>query len=188
MAIIHNINWVDLLVLVLLARSVYMGTRRGLTAELFNFIGIIISLVFSVHWYGYVADVLIANLSLPIWFSQFLCFVIIAQIIRLIFKYGLALVLKILNVQFLPQFERVGGAIIGIGRGIFIASIVLISMAIIPNNYLTESIYGKSFSGVFFIKAAERTYKVLTFWVPNRNTEDKDIFYIPATETKVRRN
>jgi hypothetical protein len=166
MEILKSINWLDIVLLVLILRGIYIGVKLGLTAELFNFFGILVSLILAVLWYSRTADVLVVNFKLPVWLSQFLCFIIIAQLIRFIFKYGLALLLKILNVQFIPQLERIGGGIIGFGRGIILSGIIILAIGLIPNNYLRESIEEKSFSGKFLVKATEGTYLSLTFWLP----------------------
>jgi membrane protein required for colicin V production len=168
MEILKQINWLDILVIILLLRSVYIGVKLGLTAELFNFFGVLVSLVCAVIWYSWMADFLVINFKLPIWLSQFLCFIIIAQIVRLIFKYSLALLLKLLNVQFIPQLERIGGAVIGFGRGIILAGIIIVAIGILPNNYIRESIEEKSYSGRFLVKAVENTYEALTFWLPEQ--------------------
>jgi uncharacterized membrane protein required for colicin V production len=171
MEIIKNINWLDIIVLVLVVRGVYMGAKRGLTAELFNFFGIIISLILAIQWYSRVADVLILNFSLPIWLSKFLCFVVITQIIRITFKYSLALLLKILNIQFIPQLEKIGGGIIGLGRGVIAAGILILALSFIPNDYMKESIRAKSFTGNFLIRVTERIYISLIFWLPEQKRE-----------------
>jgi uncharacterized membrane protein required for colicin V production len=168
MDILKQINWLDIVVLILILRAVYIGTKLGLTAELFNFFGVMVSLVCAVIWYSRMADFLVINFKLPIWLSQFLCFIIIAQLVRLIFKYGLALLLKVLNVQFIPQLERIGGGVIGFGRGIILSGIIILAIGLIPNSYLRESIEEKSFSGRFLVKAVENTYTSLTFWLPEQ--------------------
>jgi len=182
MEIIKNINWLDIVVLVLVVRGVYMGVKRGLTAELFNFFGIIISLVLAIQWYSQVADVLILNFSLPTWLSKLLCFVVIAQIIRIAFKYSLTLLLKILNIQFIPQLEKIGGGTIGFGRGIIAAGILILALSFIPNDYMKESIQTKSFTGGFLIKVTEKIYTSLIFWLPEQEQEsaiftNKEIAY-----------
>ena len=171
MDILKQINWLDIVVLILILRAVYIGTKLGLTAELFNFFGVLISLICAVLWYSRTADVLVINFKLPVWLSQFLCFIIIAQLIRLIFKYGLALLLKILNVQFVPQLERIGGGVIGFGRGLILSGIIILAIGLIPNNYIRESIEEKSFTGKFLVKATEGTYTSLTFWLPEEQRQ-----------------
>lgn len=183
MEIIKNINWLDIIVLVLVIRCAYMGARRGLTAELFNFFGIIISLVLAIQWYSRVADVLILNFGLPIWLSRLLCFVVIAQVIRIAFKYSLTVFLKVLNIQFIPQLEKIGGGIIGSGRGIIAAGILMLTLSFIPNDYMKESIQSRSFTGSFLIKVTERTYTTLVFWLPEKERESA-IFNMPAGKTK----
>jgi len=165
MEILQNINWLDIVVLVLLIRGLYIGMKFGLTAELFNFFGILTSLVCAVLWYSSAADVLIVNFKLPIWLSQFLCFIIIAQLVRFVFKYGLVLLLKVLNVQFIPQLERIGGGIIGLCRGIILSGIMVLAVSLIPSDYLRDSIETKSFTGRFLVKAVKSTYISLTFWL-----------------------
>ncbi len=179
MEIIKNINWLDIVVLVIVVRGIYMGAKRGLTAELFNFFGIIISLILSVQWYSRVADVLILNFSLPIWLCNILCFIVIVQIIRLIFKYFLIFFLKVLNIQFIPQLEKIGGGVIGCGRGIIVSGILILTLSFIPNDYMKQSIQSKSFTGSFLINVTERTYSSMTFWLPEEERES-DIFGVPA--------
>ena len=183
MEIVNNINWIDVLVVIILVRGGYIGAKNGLTAELFNFIGITLGLVVAVHWYSQVADIFIMNFNTAAWLPHFLCFVIIAQLIRVIFKYGVALLLKILNIQFVPQLERIGGGILGSARGVLVAAILFLAFGFLPFSYIQESIYKKSFSGLFLIRVAERTYSSLTFWIPPKDTS-RDIFNIPAIETK----
>ncbi|MFC1806831.1 CvpA family protein [Candidatus Omnitrophota bacterium] len=187
MEFLKYINWVDIVVIVLLLRAVFLGAKKGLTAELFNFFGIILSLVIATQWYSRVADILVINLNLPVWIAQFTCFVIIAQLIRVVFKYGIALIFKILNIQFIPQLERIGGGILGLGRGIIIAGILLLALGFLPVSYISDSIYDKSYSGIFIIKAANRTYKGLTFWLPESRTETSIFHNMPAFKEKKRK-
>ena len=179
MDIITHFNWLDIVILLLVIRGIYLGVTQGLTSELFNFIGIVISLALAAHYYSQVADVLIINFALPIWLSQFVCFFIIAQLTRLAFKYTIVLVLRILNVQFVPQLEKIGGGIIGFGRGIIVACVFILTISFLPSKYIADSVYDKSFTGKFLVKAAERTYLSLIFWVPEEDRE-RAIFDIPA--------
>jgi uncharacterized membrane protein required for colicin V production len=181
--ILQHVNWFDVVVFFVILRGIYVGFKNFLTPELFNFAGILLSLILGVYWYSQVADVLITNFNLPAWLSQLICFTVIVQLARVIVRYAVMLLLKVLNIQFLPQLEKIGGAILGIGRGVIVAGIILLTLSFIPSSYLTESIYGKSYSGVFILQATERTYKALTFWLPEEK-QDKEIFLMPATETK----
>ncbi|MFA5068665.1 MAG: CvpA family protein [Candidatus Omnitrophota bacterium] len=183
MEILKNINWLDVIVLIISLRAVYIGAKLGLTAELFNFLGILVSLVCAVIWYARTANVLVVNFELPVWLSQFLCFIVIIQLIRLIFKYGFALLLKIMNVQLIPQLERLGGAVIGFGRGVILSGIIVTALGLIPSDYLRDSIEEKSCTGGFLVKAVESTYTSLTFWLPEE-TAGTFIFDLAGKKTK----
>ena len=186
MELLENFNWIDIVVLVLVVRGIYLGIRHGLTAELFNFIGILVSLVLAVQYYSQIADALIINFGLPIWLCQFLCFVIIAQLIRLIVKYCVILFLRVLNIQFVPHLERIGGGVVGLGRSIIISALLMLSLTLLSSGYMTGSIYDKSFSGSFLIKVAERTYRSLVFWMPEEDQESM-IFIAPASQAKAKK-
>jgi hypothetical protein len=114
------------------------------------------------------------------------CFVLIVQIIRVIFKYGITLLLRILNIQFIPQLERAGGGAIGLGRGVIVCGIVLLCLSFLPSDYISQSIFEKSFSGKFLVKATERTYKALTFWIPPEEA-GRAIFDIPSAVKKAKK-
>lgn len=170
-----KVNWVDVVVLLLIMRSIYMGARDGLTMELFKFLGVLTGLVVALHLYNKAADIFIANFNLPQWLCESLSFIVITQIIRLIFTYGIAMILKIMSIQFLPQLEKLGGGILGFARGFILSGTLLVMLILLPSAYLDSSIYDKSLSGKFIIKACEKTYKSFTFWLPEESTK-KEIF------------
>jgi uncharacterized membrane protein required for colicin V production len=178
MEILSYINWVDILGAVITILCIYTGLKTGLTAELFRFCGAVLGLVLGIHWYSQAAEVIIVNVSLASWLSQFICFLTLTQLVRLIFKYSILLILKILNFQFAPQLERVGGAIVGFGRGLIIMGTLLLSFNFIPSEYLVDSVYKRSFSGDFLVQAMERTYNILTYWLPEERKE-KAVFSPP---------
>ena len=183
MEMLNAINWLDLAVLLLVIRGLYLGIRNGLSTEIFRFIGAILSLTFAIHSYSQIAEIFIANFALPAWLSQFLCFVVIAQLIRIIFKYGIILLLKILNIQFMPPLEKPGGAVVGLARAVIVAGALILMLSFFPSKYMTESIYDKSFSGAFLAKAMQRTYQSLTFWLPEERIEEA-IFKMPTPNRK----
>lgn len=185
MEILKTINWLDVVVLILLGRGLFLGIRNGLTAELFRFIGTALSLTLAIHWYSQIAEILIANFGLPAWLSQFLCFLIIAHLVGVIFKYGVILLLKMLNIQFMPPLERPGGALVGLTRAIIVSGILILMLSLLPSDYMNESIYDKSFSGAFLAKAMQRTYQSLTFWLPKERLEEA-IFTVSAAKKKVK--
>ena len=166
MQALENFNWVDVLVILLLLRSTYIGARIGLTAELFKLIGTVISIALGLHYYNEIAEVLVGYIAIPIWILQFIILVVIILSIRGIFKYGIVLILRVLNIQFVSQLEKIGGTLIGLGRGILIWGLVLIILSIFPFRYLNYSICEKSFLAPYFIKLTKKTYTSIIGLIP----------------------
>lgn len=185
MEIIQSINWLDIAILLLLIRGIYLGIKTGLTSELFRFIGTALSLTLAVYWYSQAADILIANLDLPTWLAQFLCFTAITQLIGIIFRYTLILLLKVLNIQFVPPLEKPGGGLVGLARAVIVSGTLVLMLGFFPSDYLKESIYEKSYSGSFLVEAMQRTYQSLTFWLPEEDTE-RDLFAESARRERPR--
>ena len=168
MQVLENFNWVDVLIILLLLRSAYTGARVGLTAELFKLLGTILSIILGFHYYNEIASALISYINIPIWLSQFIILVVIVLSVRAIFKYGVVLVLRVLNIQFILQLEKIGGVLIGLGRGFLIWGLVLIALLFFPVEYLYSSIYEKSFLAPYLIKATKKTYTSIIGFIPSQ--------------------
>lgn len=178
MQALKNFNWVDILLILLLLRSAWIGTRIGLTAELFKLTGTVISIVIGLHYYNQIANTLINYINIPVWFLHFIIFAIIILLIRAVFKYGVVLFLRVLNIQFILQLERIGGALVGLGRGFLIGGLLLIALLFFPVEYLYHSIYEKSFLAPYLIRSTKRTYVSIIGLIPSQEP-NKEIIKDP---------
>ena len=174
---IEALNWVDILLLILIIRSLYIGARVGLTGEFFKLIGTLISLIIGFHYCKHIAKILITYISMPAPFAQFTILFLIIVIIRFSFKYGVVLLLKVLNVQFIVQLERIGGAIVGLFRCFLLGGLLLTAILFFPVPYLDKSINEKSLMGRYFIKAAYKTYSSVISIIPSQEPVDLLIQY-----------
>lgn len=166
MQALENFNWMDILLILLLIKTVYIGTKRGLTAEFFKLIGTVLSLVLGLHNYNRIAAALVEYINMPIWFSQFVVLGIIILLIRVIFKYVVLLLLRFLKVQFLLQLERIGGALIALGRSFLIGGMLLMVLSFFPIEYLYRSIDERSYLAPYFINSTKNTYSSIINLVP----------------------
>ena len=183
MQALENFNWVDILLILLLLKTVYVGARRGLTAEFFKLIGTVLSLVLGLHNYNRIATALVEYINIPIWLSQFVILVIIVLLIRVIFKYIVLLLLKFLKIQFVLQLERIGGALVGLVRSFLIGGLLLLILSFLPIGYLYRSICERSCLAPYFINLTEKTYSSIIGLVPF--AEPKKIrIYPPAKKAK----
>jgi len=179
MEILETLNWVDFLLVILLIRSTLMGSKIGLTAEFFKLIGTLISILVGFHCYSRVAEALLTYITLPVWLAEFIILILIILFIRVVFKYGVVLFLKVLNIQFVLQLERIGGALIGLGRGLLIGGLLLIVMLLFPVVYLHHSIGKRSFFAPYFIKSTKNIYISIVGLIPSQEPKK-----IPTIETR----
>lgn len=180
MEILENFNWVDVLLVLLLIRSIYTGARIGLTAETFNLIGTVSSLVIGFHYYQGLAAVLLQYINILSWSSELISLTAIILLIRLIFKFATILLLKVLSVQFVSQIERVGGALVSLARGFLIGGLFLIALSLLPFQYLNSSILEKSSLSCYFINSSVSTYNFLISIVPSQ--KPKEIIKAPKAK------
>ncbi|MBN1405893.1 MAG: CvpA family protein, partial [Candidatus Omnitrophica bacterium] len=89
--------------------------------------------------------------------------------------YGVALVLKIMNVQFVSQLERAGGALIGLCRGVLIGGLVLVALSLFPIDYFQSSISEKSLLSPYLIKSTTTTYAFIMRFLPKQESKKSDI-------------
>jgi len=178
--VLESFNWVDILLILFLIKTIYSGAKTGLTSELFKLIGTITSVVVGLHYYNEIANILGNYIKMPIGALQCIILAVIALLIAIIIKYVVILLLKILNIQFVKHLEKVGGALIGLARGFLIGGLFMIALAFLPVEYLNKSICEKSLLSGLFIQSTEKTYTSIISIIPSQ--KPKEIPITPLVE------
>ncbi len=154
-------NWFDLIALIVLIRSSYIGFRRGLSMELFRFLGLIVSGFASFYYYERLGDILTLNTSIPQPISNAVCFIVILLLGIALFKVLGSFTRKVMQLSFTANFDSIGGAVCGLLKGAIIASFIVVLLQQIPSEYISESIELKSFSGRYFVKFSSNLYSLI---------------------------
>ncbi len=160
-----QLNWVDVFVVILLIRIVYISVKTGFFTELFKLLGTICAICLAYHQY-----IKISNFSerfLPFFgasginllgFFTFLILAFLGYSIFLIIRKVLMLLIKMEPVSLL---NRWGAITLGLIRGALFCSMVLFVASISNINCLTNSL-SRSFSAPGLIKLAPNVY--LSLW------------------------
>ena len=162
MGILRSLNWLDVLVIILLIRTCYIGASTGLTNELQKSLGLVIGFVLSYRYYRGLGRYISEHSFLGITWAQLLSLIGVLIGLQLAVKLLMILLSKIVKLQFKPQVEQICGGILGCLRGIFLASVVLVVLSMLPSGYLEDSIYSRSLSGAYIVKIAVNIYEFLT--------------------------
>lgn len=161
--ILSRINWVDIVILILLFRISYVGFNRGLGSEIIPFLGILIALIVSLHYYSKWGNFITKHTPIPIAFSQLLSFLGLIFVIKYIFHLLESLIAgKLVTINIASLYDNIGGLIIGAIRGILLVSLVLIALDIVPFDYIDYSINKKSLMGRKFLSIGRLVHKKAT--------------------------
>ncbi len=180
--VLESFNWIDILLILLLIKTIYTGARTGLSAELFKLLGTVISIVVGFHYYKEIANALITYIKIPIWVSECVILVGIVLISAIIVRYVVIFLLKILNIQFVQHLEKVGGALVGLVRGFLIGGLFLTALSFFPAEYLHTSISEKSLLAPYFVKSSEKTYMSIIRLIPSQEPKEITVAF-PAKQT-----
>ncbi len=173
---ISRVNWVDVLFLIIILRSIYVGAHRGFFTELFNVLGVGIAIVLSIHFYSSGANFLLKYLFIPLNISNLVSFLLIALCVYLLFQLVESIIKKLVKVEVLPDFNKViskiGGPVIGFCKGVAVSIFIFLVLLLIPIGYVVNSAKANSLSGEFFSQAAATLYRKTVSILPATSPVD----------------
>jgi len=164
--VLQKINWIDLLVVILLVRSSYVGFTKGFGWELFRFIGYISTVIATVYYYEYASQLIGDYFPVVYSFSNLLSFTGVYLVILFIFKFVNILIEKVIKIETVSGVERLGGLLLGFLRGTIFTSFLLISLVFTPIPYFEKSIKERSYTGQVIIKVAPFVYEKIALIFP----------------------
>lgn len=160
--VFHRINWVDILVVILLFRTSYIGARTGLSEEIFRIIGILLGLFLSMKYSSALGTLLNTNISLPQALVDSLTFFILILLSVLSLKLVSLGLTKIVKLAFAEAIDKWGGFVVGLFRGIMILSLLFTLFGITQVDYLVKSVEERSLSGLYIKQMASNVYQVFS--------------------------
>lgn len=153
-----RINWVDVVTLIVLLRTTYIGLNRGFSVELFKFLGIVLALVVGLNFYLPASEFLSGSSFIRGWLAQILSFLVLISMAILLFKLIQLFFNAVVKTEFVKWLDKSGGLILGILRGILICGLLFITLLLLPWDYPDYSIKQRSLSGWPILKVSERIY------------------------------
>jgi membrane protein required for colicin V production len=160
--IIKQFNWVDIFVIILSVRVLYIAVKNGLPVELFKLLGTIAAIYLSLHYYTILSDWIAGLLpeakdKMPLEFIDFLAFAILAIVAYLIFVLLRSLIYRFIKMEAVPRLNKWGGFILGIARAYLLVGLVIFMLAISSVAYFKSSVK-KSYAGGHLFKVAPGIY------------------------------
>ena len=172
--ILLNFNWVDVLIICLLVRIVFVGAKSNIFVEILGLLGDLCSTFVTLHYYGRFGDWLNKNVFLPEAIQDLFAFILIVLTVKVIFKLilnGWSLVFKV-DVQTGPN--EWGSAIVAAVRGVIICGLLFVFLMLSGNDYVKQT-SRQSFTGFYLTDFSSRVYRLMHEGIVSRFFPDEPI-------------
>ena len=162
-----QLNWVDIIVVILIIRIGYISVKGGFPVEIFKLLGTICAIYLSLHFYinlgnllrGYVTSII------PEAYFNFFCFFALALLGYFLFFLLRTALYHFVDIKAVPALSKWGGLITGFLRDILLIGLIVFAFSISSVTYLADSA-NKSYVASRFSKVAPLTYS----WIWNNIT------------------
>lgn len=158
-----QLNWVDVVVVLLFVRICFTAIKGTLFAEFFKLIAVISATYFSLHYFTSLADLIIENTSgkdmpnAPVELVDFIVFCLLAAAGYLLFVFLREALHRVIKMQPLPDLDRWGGLVLGGIRGVLLISLLMFMLCMSSIEYLQRSV-GTSYLGRRLFTVAPSLY------------------------------
>ena len=157
--IITDVNWIDIIYVILFLGIVYKGTRTGVGGQLLSLAGWIVLIFVSIRYYALVSEALFGFL-LQSW-AKPLSFLIMGVLVFVLIKF-LERVFSVVTGSELSSFERIGGALVAAVRAFVFFGAIAIFMLLIPLEIARDSVIYGSKTSMFFVGFDAGIYSMIS--------------------------
>ncbi|MBP7055732.1 MAG: CvpA family protein [Candidatus Omnitrophica bacterium] len=167
MDILSQINWIDILILIVMLRTSYLAFQHGLSHEIFPLFGSILMVSLALRYYLTLSGIASKYvIKLPQDILNLLSFASILFVSGVFFRIIGALFDNIMKVTWHPLIEKFGGLLIGVIKASVVTSMVLIVLALVPLSYLQHSVRDRSLMGMRFLEIGPNIYEQVSRFLP----------------------
>ncbi len=156
--ILRGFNWIDILMVCIVVRIIFIGLKRGFATESFKLFGCVFAIFVSIHYYYGIAQLLHKKVFLPERIAEVIVFVCLLFIVVFVFKLLREGALLLFKIEPHPAVERWGGLIVAALRSLVVCSIFLLLFSITRVEYLKTN-SKKSITGKYLMDLSPKIYR-----------------------------
>lgn len=162
-----QVNWIDVIALLLVIRLGYMGLRLGVVAELTKLFGVLVGLFVGLRWSLDATAWVVAHSFLnEAWAGvMILAGLVVGSYLAVVI--ALRLLQKAATLHVAPMLDKAGGLIVATVRAALIASLAAVAVAQLPSPYLRTSLEERSWSGRYLSRLAPMVYAAAAAVTPH---------------------
>ena len=170
-AILEQINWLDIVFIILLLGMVYKGLRTGVGCQIVSLIGWFALIFFSIRYYNYFSKAIFGFL-LQKW-SQPVSFFVIAVVIFGVIKL-LERVFNVMNSEESAPIERLGGVLLASFRGFMMFGALGMLLILTPMDQIRSSALEGSKTCMLFVNMDAQLYSWMTQLVKTSGVKERE--------------
>jgi uncharacterized membrane protein required for colicin V production len=155
--IVSQLNWVDVLIIVIFIRIIFIGIKKGFMVEFFKLGGILCAIFVSLHYYSKLSDLVTSHSPLPTNFADLICLVSVSVLVLILFRLFRDGILALIKIHVHNVLDRWGSLALSLIRGIFVTSLVILIIFLSTIEYFKKSV-DSSFSKPYLLNISPRTY------------------------------
>ncbi|MFH1198637.1 MAG: CvpA family protein [Candidatus Omnitrophota bacterium] len=161
--IIKQFNWLDIVVIVLFLRVIFVAIKGTLFAELFKTLGTICAIYIGLQYYTALSDFIrgsipLESLPMELDFLDFISCSLLSIASYLVFVILRAAARRIFHMEPIPDIDKWGSIILGFIRSFLFISLVIFLLACSTVSYIKRGI-AVSYTGKYLLNIAPSVYK-----------------------------
>lgn len=156
--IIQKLNWVDIFILILMVRALYIGFKRGFISELLHLLALIVSIFVVFHYTPVSVKLLERTIFSKPQFARAMTFVALWGLVSLASKFARGALLLLFKIEAKTFLDKIGGVVIAGVRGLLLCSLTLWLLISTENVYAIRTING-AYTSKYVIQLAPNVYK-----------------------------
>jgi uncharacterized membrane protein required for colicin V production len=157
LSLINQLRWADLIVILIIGRSIYIGIKRGFAVEIFKLIGTLLCAFACLHFYSKLGAFLSKPKIILPDLGNFVAFLLIFAVFSGFSYLVREMFLFLMKLQPIPVLDKWGGAFLSGIRSVFLSGLVLLMFIISPVGLLDRGAK-ITFFGPYTYGAVAKTY------------------------------
>jgi uncharacterized membrane protein required for colicin V production len=138
--IIQKLNWIDLVIVIVMLRALYIGLKRGCVNEILQLLAIVAAILIVFHYYPFCSRFLENRIFFKAEIAKSLTFFVLWVVVALVSTFVRGGVYLLFKIEAKSFFDKIGGLAIAIVRGALIASLILSLFMTTGSEYLSRNI------------------------------------------------
>lgn len=154
---ISNFNWIDIFILAVFCRIVFLGMHSNLLSEIFSLLGAAVALFITMHYYIRFADFLHNMVFVPLMIADVFAFIILWLTVDVLFKIIGAGWKLMIRTEVHPLVNQWGGVVLGSARAAVVCSMIFAMFIITGSHYVLQMV-DRTLTGKVLIDLAPKVY------------------------------